>query len=820
MRYLKYITAVFLFLASLAAVLYFCRAPIVRSFANSALREQGLSVTELSLDISGPDHIRVPHLVIEQNNGTRYRISGLSLPVNFPVDQAGKIVIDQLFIMPADISSAPVSLAYLLQTFLRLPDSLTDMELSVTRFTMPDTPPVDHILWRSAGQRQQLTFRIGPVGIAVDVKPVKNNHYRATIKTAVADISDALTLSMAIHRNDNGFSIDGMSEIRLAPWLPILKSAGILPDDMVSLDAALGGPVTIVLDDEDLPPVSVNTQLSIDGDLDIAYGNHMAGAIRVQASSPDPFRISLDYPALDWTAKIARIGVTAEAGPGDSIPIQLDDLECRPGIRCTLHASVDTGPLKLETMTIAHARLSAGLAIAAGEVMHVDIAPDLSLALAGVGSGNFSLASIHSKQFSGAQLNMDNHGWRGAIDHVELIIDPMIDQERLSTPVPVVLNKVRFGDDGRAMHTDISIPPNSTAVIRDGLSVILPGLKGSVSLQHNNLTASLVLHDSRGSLSAQIEASHQLTDGRGSLRVHDGMLLFDREKLSGHLLKWPYAWDVLSGTLSAELALDWEIGDDGTDYKGTMTLDANALAGHYMDIAFSGLHTGLNANLDSTKGMTLSPSSLKTALLDIGIPVKQIEADFKLNAVEQVIQVQSLSMSTLGGQLITDPFSFDMRADKNDIILRPQSIQLQFMIDLLESRDIGISGSISGVLPMTISDKTITITNGRLQSDPPGGVIHYLPGVVAEDAQKSDYGLNLVTQTLSNFQFDSLTSDVNYTENGDLKLQMKLTGRNPDMDDRQPIILNLGVENNIPKLLRSLQATRSIEEILEKKSVH
>ena len=46
---------------------------------------------------------------------------------------------------------------------------------------------------------------------------------------------------------------------------------------------------------------------------------------------------------------------------------------------------------------------------------------------------------------------------------------------------------------------------------------------------------------------------------------------------------------------------------------------------------------------------------------------------------------------------------------------------------------------------------------------------------------------------------------------------MRLTGANPDVDPDQPVILNLGVENNVPQMLRSLQATRSIEEILERK---
>jgi hypothetical protein len=46
---------------------------------------------------------------------------------------------------------------------------------------------------------------------------------------------------------------------------------------------------------------------------------------------------------------------------------------------------------------------------------------------------------------------------------------------------------------------------------------------------------------------------------------------------------------------------------------------------------------------------------------------------------------------------------------------------------------------------------------------------------------------------------------------------MRLTGTNPDVDPLQPVVLNLGIENNVPQMLRSLQATRSIEEILETK---
>jgi hypothetical protein len=79
-------------------------------------------------------------------------------------------------------------------------------------------------------------------------------------------------------------------------------------------------------------------------------------------------------------------------------------------------------------------------------------------------------------------------------------------------------------------------------------------------------------------------------------------------------------------------------------------------------------------------------------------------------------------------------------------------------------------------------------------------------------------GLALAQRALSNLQYESLASEVSYTEKGDLILKMRLKGINPDMDPLQPVILNLSVENNIPELLKSLQATRDIQDIIERRS--
>ena len=74
-----------------------------------------------------------------------------------------------------------------------------------------------------------------------------------------------------------------------------------------------------------------------------------------------------------------------------------------------------------------------------------------------------------------------------------------------------------------------------------------------------------------------------------------------------------------------------------------------------------------------------------------------------------------------------------------------------------------------------------------------------------------------MTRALSNFEYETLTSTVGYSKDGDLVLQLQLAGRNPDFEDNRPVVLNLGIENNVPQMLKSLQAARAVEEILEKR---
>ena len=299
------------------------------------------------------------------------------------------------------------------------------------------------------------------------------------------------------------------------------------------------------------------------------------------------------------------------------------------------------------------------------------------------------------------------------------------------------------------------------------------------------------------------------------MTLDNAAIEFDTLELSGIFTDWPYDWDIESGRGSATAGIRWSKSDAGFAYEGTAAITADSVAGRYADIAFLGFNGRLDIELNSEKEVLFEPARFDIALVDVGFPVEDISGTATPSIDESAITVSALSMSVLGGTVAVDPFRYHLDADTNQLMLRASGIQLPLMAGLADLEAVTISGSVSGEIPVTIRGNNVIIDDGHLENDAPGGVIRYgggaATGVVNDDSQ-----LGIVTRTLRNFEFDSLTSAVDYSQGGDLVLQMRLKGVNPDVDPTQPVILNLNVENNVPQMLRSLQATRSIEDVLER----
>ena len=308
---------------------------------------------------------------------------------------------------------------------------------------------------------------------------------------------------------------------------------------------------------------------------------------------------------------------------------------------------------------------------------------------------------------------------------------------------------------------------------------------------------------------------HNFDTGSGALRLTDATIPFAERQASRLFRGWVHDWDILSGELRAEATVDWQTAATDSAIEASATISLDDLAGHYDELVFRGQKTRLQASLDDRGRLTTPPFNVGIELFDIGIPVENISASLVADLSANSVEVSDLRMELLGGEVVAAPFGFSPVAERNELVLEARGIQLQLMVDVARSSGIVVDGSVSGLLPVAISPDAVSVTGGRLDSDPPGGAIRLDSGVLGEQDDGSQLGF--VANALSNFQYDALSSDVSYSEEGDFRMQMRIEGVNPDMDPDQPVVLNLGADTNVPQLLRSLRAGRSISDILGRK---
>lgn len=377
----------------------------------------------------------------------------------------------------------------------------------------------------------------------------------------------------------------------------------------------------------------------------------------------------------------------------------------------------------------------------------------------------------------------------------------------------LVLSNLAINDSGNEISSAYFIRAANAQLSFAEFSWSMPDFEGSWQLAIDDFSARVELPSADNAVRAQMQLTHNLATGQGSIQIQDASWDFSSRHLSTTLLPAPKNWDINAGRASLVAALAWSATDQAYEVTGSTEISLDDISGFKDDIALTGLTTALNVKLDTQSGHEHQPGTLSLDLLEVGLPLSEITADFQIGADLSSVQVNALSMQVLGGTARADPFNYEIDADINAIVLRLDSIQLSFMESLAEFDRVDIEGSISGVLPVRLVGDRITIDSGQLENDGAGGFIRYN----LNDDSADDSTLGVATRALSNFEFESLTSNVTYTEDGDLLLSMRLEGVNPELDPNQPVVLNLNLESNIPQMLRSMRATRSIEEIFQRR---
>lgn len=315
-----------------------------------------------------------------------------------------------------------------------------------------------------------------------------------------------------------------------------------------------------------------------------------------------------------------------------------------------------------------------------------------------------------------------------------------------------------------------------------------------------------------------VQAHH---DNSRGLRLHAQLAeLFLRagNPLTKTLADWPALLELNAGRLSANASLHLAPGRDVPAVR--LEFSGKGLAGIYDRTALSGLDGRAQLELDRQQ-LQLELTELRLEQANPGLPIGPLRLRGRYRAAlaqpsQGRLQLQQVQTAVMGGTLRLTPGEWDLGQDSLLFPLELQGLRLEQLFTLYPAQGLAGSGTLDGRLPLRIGAAGIEVERGQVAARAPGGHLQFHSERIRA-LGRSNPAMQLVTQSLEDFRFTTLSSQVDYDPQGKLRLAVRLEGRNPAIEQGRPIHFNINLEEDIPSLLASLQLTDKVSEIIRQR---
>lgn len=331
-----------------------------------------------------------------------------------------------------------------------------------------------------------------------------------------------------------------------------------------------------------------------------------------------------------------------------------------------------------------------------------------------------------------------------------------------------------------------------------------------------------------GIVIAKIE--QPLSAAQGMLHGTIGPVTFDGgdRRLSKLLMGLPMSTDLTDGQLTATVDATWSggMGDSEHGFQlafGGAKVVADKLSGQYRGYVVKGLSTTMALRAEGLESIAMvQPAPVTIASLQTGVEVTNLAAVlhviWKLPSGLPVIDVRDFQCDVFGGAVTSPGLLVDLAKPPYRAVFSLRNLDLAKVLSVEQQKGLLGTGTLNGTLPVTGTHDGVTVRDGVVEAQPPGGVIRYASTLESSKLiSESDSSLRLVAQALNNFHYTLLRVGVEYAENGMLDLSAQMEGRNPDLKKSPPIQFNLTVQEHVPTLLKSLRLVQDIQEAVERK---
>jgi len=331
-------------------------------------------------------------------------------------------------------------------------------------------------------------------------------------------------------------------------------------------------------------------------------------------------------------------------------------------------------------------------------------------------------------------------------------------------------------------------------------------LSGTRLADRLELTGSLATVNGRVSL--PLAATADLAAQAGEIRIGPGRIDFHRKGLQPAALS-PLLGQIADAEGEVRIAGTVSRGGDGklataleltlSDFSArTPEMDVEGLAGK---LRFSSL-----APLASS-----GVQELTARRLTAGVPVEGVRVAVTVvpHPGGPAFLVREASASLSGGEIAIADATWETGAAANKVDLRVRGVSLERLLSDWQIEGVSGSGTLSGVIPVRVSDGSVAIAGGQIGAEEPG-VIRVDWGAARDTLVAAGQQVELAVTALEDFRYRVLSIGVEQPAGGELALAVGLEGANPAVLDGHPFRFNITLSGQLDPILAALREGRRI----------
>lgn len=305
------------------------------------------------------------------------------------------------------------------------------------------------------------------------------------------------------------------------------------------------------------------------------------------------------------------------------------------------------------------------------------------------------------------------------------------------------------------------------------------------------------LKDASERLSFVLSGTHDRASGNGQALVAMKPLMFLPTVLQPETL-FPVLRDraeAVDGDISLATNLRWADGTldmpaDLSVVLRELTTSEIRIVNSSADIHFSQLYPPA----------TPPGQEIRIGLAEVGVPLSDGRLVFELLA-NGAVKAQVREMDMFGGLLNSEPFEYARGMDSFTVVLAVNGVQMEQLLAIAKMGEISASGTLHGVIPVTVENGEVAVRGGKLTSGEGGGILQYKPKDIGPALKEAEFSTGLFLQAVENFHYDTVQVTLDEGEAEDLVLGFHLTGNNPDLYAGAPFELNVNLSGPLRELL-------------------